>query len=332
MRTRGYGWWVVGFLTLAGGAAEAAGTRAYTRLTNRVRVFAVNAFVTNEAVAPAVVVAAIHGIVEAPHSNAFPGFFAPGETKSFRFSLTNRANRAEEGLVLVLTNLWMTNACGVWGLRVYAEDVELAATNTGFVAFGAFRVPVTNRIPPDGVFSYRLDVTASAAPDPGCSLSVGLVASVLSNVTSYTAGGFRYGGKTNILRTVSASVALPLVALTKSVGFLTNRRFGGYGLTPGCEITYVVRFSNMGNGPGRNLRIEDLLPARFVEVETLTPAAFSGLATNMSVEYSALPAGGGWQGLPGGEWRTNLRRIRFIHGGDVPVAGKGEIRYRVRIR
>lgn len=331
MRTRRCGWvWIVPLLLSTGGTAEAVGTAAYSQLTNRAEVFAVNA--SSSETITAVTVAPIHGIVEAPHTNALPGLFAPGETKSFRFRLTNRANRTEEGLVLVLTNLWTTNTCGVWGLRVYAEETELAATNTGFAAFGAFRVPVTNRIPPDSVFTYRLDVTASPAPDPDCFLSVGFVASVLSNATSYTAGGIRYGGKTNVLQTVSASVALPLVALTKSVAFLTNRRFGGYGLTPGCEITYVVRFSNMGSGPGRNLRIEDILPARFVEVETLTSAGLSGLATNMTAEYSTIPTGGVWQSLPGGEWRTNIRRIRFTHSADIPPGGRGEIRYRVRIR
>lgn len=257
----------------------------------------------------------------------------PGEKRSFSYSLTNLANRAETNLWLILTNYQTNNSCGAWTFELYSAGVLAASTNSGFAEWSAFRTRLPDSIPPGSVLPYRLDVTASAAPDPDCSLSLQLIARVGTNAAGYNVAGVQYGGRTNIVHLVQASAALPIVTLTKSVLFLTNRRFGGYGLTPGCEITYRLWFSNSGNGAGRHLKIVDILPGRYVDIETLDPTNLSGFATNLGRTYSALASGGSWSTLAAGSWNSNLRRVQFFATNAlIPPGGTGEVHYKVRIR
>jgi uncharacterized repeat protein (TIGR01451 family) len=314
------------------GTLDAVGTAAYTVLTNQVKVYAQNTSQTNFDQSSNITVAAIHGVVESVDTNS-PGILLPRTSKMFRFSLTNRANRIETNLVLILTNYQTNKFCGVWGLDLYAEGVRTVRTNSGFSAFSSFRSSLTNRVSPGAVFSYGLEVTAASNPDPECSVGLALIARVATNAVRYAVGGTAYGGRTNIVNVIAASVNLPRIILTKSVSDLSNVRFGGHGLTPGCEITYRISFSNSGNGPGRNLRIFDILPARFVEVETIPLSGLSGFATNMIQTYSMSATGGTWTVLPSGAWNSNIRRIQWFTGSElIPPGGTGAIEYKVRTR
>jgi len=311
------------------GASFAHGTAAYTRLTNSARVFADNSSVTNWA-GTNLVVAEIHGIMDRfnPDTNAC---ISQGSSHDFNYSLTNMANLAEKRLILVLTNCLTNGTCGNWTIDVLSAGTAIFSTNSrGFGTGSAVkRIALTNRVDPGGTLDYGLRLTAATDAGANSSVSIRLVVQVTTNPAGYLSfDGAAYGGRTNIANAASASIAKPVIVLTKVIEKATNVLYpAGNPIMPGAEIWYLISFSNSGMSPGRNLRIIDFLPVTNTLFSAGTLAG-SGFATNFSVEFRDRD---GSLRNPSG-WESNVGRVTFSATNTVKPGDKGFIRYRIRIK
>lgn len=302
-------------------------------LTNKAEVYAVNYLFTNSAYTN-ILTAEIHGIIDLVATNTNVSLL-PGQSYSFWSSFSNAANIRTTNIVMTLTN-YATNAgirTGNWQISVL--DITNGFTNVLLVT-NSYALPASIKlrpsiaIAPDEVYWYGIKLNVATNADVGSWASVNLLVKALTNVSRYTAGGTWYGGKTNLLNRAKAIIFTldPLVSLSKSITFITNVRYGNNSLMPGADIHYTIRFTNIGTGSGKNLRIRDILPSRNIAFSN--GFVYSGFGTNFSAEFSS-DQGFSWTYLPA-VWDTNVNQIHFDSTNIFTPGAAGSIRYKVRIR
>ncbi len=319
--------------------AFSKGTPALTSLINKADVYAFNYLITNHAYTN-VFSAEIYGIIDIISTNTNVTKM-PGQTYTFWSSLSNTSNLDETNIVLMLTN-YQTNAgirTGDWTISVL--DISNSIEKILFTS-SSYLLPVfTNLKPslpihPDEKLNYGIRMTVASNADVNSWASINIIVRTLTNARRYL--GYDefgvqtvwYGGSPSVTNRAKIVVTSsnPIVTLTKTIELITNLALGDNSIIPGSDIHYLIHFTNIGSGTGKNLRIRDILPSRHVILSN--GFVTNGFASTFSVEFSD-NNGSSFIYAPT-TWDTNVDQILFRSTNTFAPGSSGTIRYKVRIR
>ena len=318
-------------LALLTPAAHARGTASGTTISNVATIGASNASDTTTAPSTDTSMTSVYGDTTNRPADAS---FAPGETTTFNYSLTNNGNATDSFSIWIGDTLLMGGASG-WYVTLTVGSNTTALTNDTKVIASLAADAISNF----SVSIYSSSVLANSPDGASESFTIRIASTGSPNYAQYTGdNGTTYatGGSRNADSAI-ATISAARFTLTKSIDSVALAGLPSAPV-PGATIRYKITYDSVGTATPTNIILRDSIPAN----TTFDTASWKGDTLGSLATFHATDSTAGWvlqystlasptQTFGSGDYTTALpagtiRWIRWVRT-TLPIADKSRNLY-----